>query len=133
MDRPSHIGHLRRWKTGGAGTIRTCHLKGNISIREKWIDWDEGHSYTYMTHGAPFVKSARNTWSVKSKKGKTLLTTESAVELKGGVVGKLLEPLMLIISKRMGANSLAAIKYLIENGKPPTKKHSKLPRVPISC
>jgi len=120
-------------KTSGIGTIRTCNLKGNISIREEWVDWVEGHSYTYKAFGAPLIKSAHNTWSVKSENRKTLLTTESTVELKGGVSGKLLEPLMRIVSKKMGSDSLAAIKYLIEQGKPPEKKHSKLPRAPVSC
>ncbi len=120
-------------KTVGVGTIRTCQLKGNWSVREEWVDWNEGFSYTYKAFGAPLIKSASNTWSVKEESGKTLLMTESNVELKGGVFGKCLEPLMLFVSKRMGANSLAAIKYLIENDKVPEKKHSKLPRVSISC
>lgn len=120
-------------KTSGVGAVRTCRLKGNLFIQEEWIDWNEGDSYTYKAFGAPMVKSAENKWSVQSENGKTLLTTESAVELKGGILGKLLEPLMLLISKRMGANSLAAIKYLIENGRAYQKQHSKLPRVPISC
>jgi len=120
-------------KTNGVGTIRTCNLKGNLSIREEWTDWNEGHSYTYKAFGAPMVKSAKNKWSLLPENGKTLLITESTVELKGGLLGKLLEPLMFFVSKRMGSNSLAAIKYLIENGRAYEKQHSKLPRVPISC
>ncbi|VAW76000.1 hypothetical protein MNBD_GAMMA12-2667 [hydrothermal vent metagenome] len=115
------------------GTIRTCNLKGNMRVQEKWIEWNEGDSFTYQAFGAPLIKSAKNTWSVKSVNGNTLLTTESVIELKGGILGKLLNPLMLFVSKKMGGDSLAAIKYLIETGHPYEKKFSKLPRVPISC
>ncbi len=120
-------------ETVGVGTVRTCKLKGNIAIREEWIEWMEGQSYKYKAVGAPLVKSAENTWSIKSEKGKTLLTTESTVELKGGILGKCLDPLMRIMSKRMGSDSLAAIKYLVENGQASKMKHSKLPRAAISC
>ncbi|VAW57174.1 hypothetical protein MNBD_GAMMA07-394 [hydrothermal vent metagenome] len=117
----------------GVGTVRVCKLKGNMTVQEKWIEWNEGHSYTYQAFGAPLVKKAINTWSIKSVNGKALLTTESTVELKGKVFGKLLEPLMLLVSKRMGADSLAAIKYLIETGQPYAKKFSTLPRVLSAC
>jgi hypothetical protein len=33
----------------------------------------------------------------------------------------------------MGADALAAFKYLVENGKPYEGKHSSLPRVPVTC
>ncbi len=65
--------------------------------------------------------------------GQTLLTSQAEIVLKGGIFGKLLEPLMYQMSKRMGANALAAFKYLVENGKPYKGKHSSLPRVPIAC
>lgn len=125
--------HCENGNRGRVGTIRSCNLKGNMTVQEKWIEWEEGDSYTYQAFGAPLVKSARNTWSVKSANGKTLLTTESVVELKGGILGKLLEPLMLFASKKMGNDSLAAIKFLIETGHPYEKKSSKLPRAPIAC
>lgn len=117
----------------GIGTIRVCNLKGNITIREEWIEWQEGRSFTYLGYNIPMIKSAKNTWSVKSVNGKTLVTTYSEVELKGGVSGKLLEPLMKIISKRMGADSLAALKYLLETGRSYEGNFSSLPRVPIMC
>ena len=61
---------------------------------------------------------------LKAKNGKTLLTTESEVVLKGGIFGKILEPLMLLISKKMGSDALSAFKYLVENGQPYEGKHS---------
>lgn len=117
----------------GVGAERTCKLKGNITIYEKWIDWDEGKSFTYLGFNLPLTKSAENTWSVISENGKTLLTSEAEIVLKGGIFGKLLEPLMHKMSKRMGANALAAFKYLVENGEPYKDKHSSLPRAPITC
>ncbi len=117
----------------GIGAERTCELKGNIAIHEKWIEWDEGKSFTYLGFNIPLTKSAKNTWSVISENGKTLLTSEVEIVLKGGIFGKLLEPLMHQMSKRMGANALAAFKYLVENERPYKGKYSSLPRAPITC
>lgn len=120
-------------KTRGVGTVRVCNLKGNIAVKEEFIAWQEGESYTYQAYGAPLIKSAKNRWSIESVDGKTLLTSESEVEIKGGVFGKLLEPLMYLMSKRMGTNSLAAIKYLIETERPFEGKMATLPKVPMVC
>ncbi len=117
----------------GIGTIRTCHLKGNMVVKEKWVQWNEGDSFTYHAESMSIIKSAINKWTVKSSNGKTLVITESEVVLKGGIFGKILEPAMYLISKKMGADSLAALKYLVETGKPFEKKFSKLPRVPTAC
>jgi len=117
----------------GVGMVRVCRLKRNITIKEKWISWDEGHSFTYVGYNIPMVKRAINTWSVESIKGKTLVTSKSEIELKGGVIGKLLEPLMRLMSKKMGNESLAALKYLVENKEPYGGKLSRLPDLPIAC
>jgi len=117
----------------GVGTVRVCKLKGNMTVRERWTAWNEGHSFSYQTDEIYFFKSAKNKWSVISENGKTLVTTESEVVLKGGLIGKIFEPLMYLVSKKMGADSLAALKYLVENGSPYKGSFSKLPRVPSVC
>ncbi|NOX91377.1 MAG: SRPBCC family protein [Gammaproteobacteria bacterium] len=125
--------HCETDKKRGVGMIRVCQLKGNMTVREKWVKWDEGNSYTYQAFGAPLIKSARNTWSIESVNGKTLLVTESEVVLKAGIFGRLLEPLIYLVTKKMGADSLAAFKYLVEVGRPYEGKFSGLPRVPVVC
>ncbi|MEO9943757.1 MAG: SRPBCC family protein [Paraglaciecola sp.] len=120
-------------RTKGVGTERTCRIGDNTVITERWISWKEGESYTYEGFDLPLVKSAKNTWSLKAENGNTLLTTESEVVLKGGIFGRILEPLMLLISKKMGSDSLSAFKYLVENGQPYEGKHSSLPRVSAIC
>lgn len=117
----------------GVGTQRTCVLKNNVTIFERWTDWQEGKSYTYEGFNLPMVKSAKNTWTVVPDGEKTLLKTESEVVLKGGLLGRLLEPLMRLMANRMGANALAAFKYLAENGESFNGKHSRLPRVATVC
>ena len=117
----------------GIGAERFCELKGGITIREKWVEWEEGNYFTYIGYGLPLVKSAKNKWSVQSSNEKTVLVSESEVELKGGMWGRLLEPLMKIVSKRMASESLAAFKYLVENGCPYKGSFSSLPRVPLIC
>jgi hypothetical protein len=34
-------------RSRGVGAERTCDLRGGITIREHWIAWDEGRSFTY--------------------------------------------------------------------------------------
>ena len=117
----------------GVGVERQCDLTNNITIREKWVDWHEGESYTYLGFGLPLVKSARNKWPLVEEAGKTYLTTEAEVVIKGGLSGRLLEPLMKLASKKMVENALAALKYLIETGRPFEGKHSDLPRPLAIC
>jgi hypothetical protein len=59
----------------GVGAERTCDLRGSITIPERWLAWDEGHSFAYEGVGVPLVKRARNEWAVKRKGDETLLTS----------------------------------------------------------
>jgi hypothetical protein len=102
-------------------------------IRERWVTWDEGHSFTYEGFGIPMMKHAANRWSVLPHGERSLLTSEAELELKGGVLGRLLEPLVGPLLRRMAPNALAGFKYLVEHGQPYNGKASELPRVPATC
>jgi carbon monoxide dehydrogenase subunit G len=117
----------------GVGAERTCEVAGGITLREHWLAWEEGHSFTYEGRGLPLVASARNTWTVHPEGERTLLTSRAEVVLKGGRAGRLLEPLVRRQSSRIGPRTLAAFKYLVENGEPPTVKHAELPPAPAAC
>ena len=118
----------------GAGATRTCKLTNQSTIFEKWTDWKENESYTYQGFDLPMVKSAQNTWSVQTVgTEETLLTTHADVVLKGGLLGRCLEPLVRLASKRMGNQALAAFKYLVEEGKPFAGKHNLLPKPMSVC
>lgn len=93
----------------GVGAERICELVGNVTIQERWTTWDEGRSFRYEGFGLPFVKSASNVWSVTSEnEQQSTLTTEAEVELKGGAVGRLWEPIMKLMMRRMAPNALSA-------------------------
>ncbi|PKL77541.1 MAG: hypothetical protein CVV27_05165 [Candidatus Melainabacteria bacterium HGW-Melainabacteria-1] len=77
------------------------------------------------------VKRATNRWSVQAEGEKTLLTSEATVELKGGIFGRLLEPIMAPIMRSMGPKAFAGFKYLVENGKPYEGPADELP-VPLA-
>jgi hypothetical protein len=74
-----------------------------------------------------------NTWSVRPEGDRSLLVSEALVELKGGALGKLFEPLFAAVFRRMAPDSLAAFKYLVEHGKPVNGRPSLLPRAPRAC
>lgn len=118
----------------GVGAERTCELVGNVAIQERWTAWDEGRSFTYEGFGLPLVKRASNIWSVHPEgERQTPVTTRAVVELKGGIFGTLLEPLMSVMFRRMAPNALAAFKHLVENGHPYEGRHSQLPRAAATC
>lgn len=116
----------------GVGAERTCDLAGGITITERWTSWEEGVSFTYEGFGIPLVKHARNHWAVEADGEKTLLTSYARVVLKGGRLSRLLEPVLAIQFRRMGPRTLAAFKYLVENGEAPSAKHARLPH-PSAC
>ena len=141
----SDIAHINLWVepiqsaycegdvTRGVGALRVCHLHGDMVVRERFVQWEENNAFTYEAEPTKLFKWAKNKWSIKTESGKTLVTTESEVILGFGILGKLLEPLMYLMSKKMGKDSLAALQYLVETGQPYEGKFSKLPRVSASC
>lgn len=120
--------------TRGVGAERTCELAGKLIIMERWTAWDEGRAFKYEGFGIPLVKRASNYWSVHPEgERQTLLVSEAEIELKGGLLGRLLEPTMVARIRRMGAQSLAAFKFLVENGYPYEGRHAELPLTPTTC
>jgi len=117
----------------GVGAERTCQLVGNRMIQERWVAWDEGHSFQYEGFGIPLMSRATNRWSVIPYGAQSLLITEAELELKGGVLGRLLEPILAPVMQRMAPNALAGFKYLVEHGHPYDGKFSELPRVSAMC
>jgi hypothetical protein len=115
------------------GAERTCDLVGGRTITERWMAWEEGQSFAYEGVGLPLVKRAVNRWTVRPQGEKTLLISEAEVELKGGVVGRLLEPVLGPLMRRLGPRALAAFAYLVEQGRPYAGKASALPKAPALC
>lgn len=95
--------------------------------------WDDGRSFTYEGSGIPLVAHARNEWTVHPEGDRALLTSNAEVVLKGGFAGRLLEPIVAYQFKRIGPRALAAFKYLVEHGEPPTVRHARLPRMSSAC
>jgi hypothetical protein len=117
----------------GVGAERTCDLRGGITVHERWLAWDEGRSFTYEGIGVPGVAQARNHWSVRPVGAQTVMTSEADVELKGARVTRLLEPIFARQVRRVGARTLAAFKFLVENGTSPRGPHRRLPRAAATC
>jgi carbon monoxide dehydrogenase subunit G len=117
----------------GVGAERTCDLRGGVTIKERWLAWDEGRSFTYEGLGIPFVARATNTWTVEAEGDRTLVTSRAEVTLTGGPLGRLFEPIVAFQFKRIGPRTLAAFKYLVEHGEAPSVKHAKLPSVASLC
>jgi hypothetical protein len=117
----------------GVDAVRACELAGNVTVTETMTDWQEGESFTNVSVGIPLVKWARNRWSVEAQGMRTLVTTTSEVEFRGGAMGRLLEPIMRHMSRRMGEASLASFKFLVEQGTPYDGDAKKLLPIPAGC
>jgi hypothetical protein len=79
------------------------------------------------------MKRAVNRWSLMPQGDKTLLTSEAELEIKGGVFGRMLEPILGPVLRTMAPNALAGFKYLVEHGYHYNGKASELPRAPAVC
>ena len=117
----------------GVGAERICELAGNYTIKEHWVAWDEGRSFTYEACGIPLMQRAANRWSVLPQGERSLLISEAELVLKGGVFGRMLEPILGPLMRRMAPNALAGFKYLVEHGHPYGGKAAELPRAPATC
>lgn len=120
-------------RTRGVDAVRVCQLRGDVTVKETIVAWEEGESFGYTAEGVPLMKRATNFWRVEERGSQTLVTTSSDLELKGGVFGRLFEPMLAPTIKRLAPKSLAALKYLVENGKPYPGNTRKLLPVAARC
>jgi hypothetical protein len=116
----------------GVGARRICELK-RLTIEETIIEWEEGRSFTYEGVGAPMLKRARNTWSVQAMGNQTLVSSVAEAELKGGLLGRMVQPFLKPVFARMGARSLASLKYFVEHGHPYKGPARDLAPGPVTC
>jgi Polyketide cyclase / dehydrase and lipid transport len=116
----------------GIGTERVCELD-KFSVREIFVEWEEGESFKYVATGAPMIKTASNRWSLEDIEGQTLVTSHAEIVVKGGVFGRLLEPLIFLATKLGLPNALAPLKYHVETGKPFEGNAKDLPLAPAFC
>ena len=117
----------------GLGAERTCEVVGNYTIKERWVAWDEGRSFTYEGFGIPLMKRAVNRWSVIPHGEQSLLTSEAELEVKGRIFGRILELILAPLMRSMAPNALAGFKYFAEHGHPYNGKASELPKAPATC
>ena len=79
------------------------------------------------------MRSSTNLWLVEPRGYQTLVTSSAEVLLKGGVFGVVLEPLVRAMARRLGNQSLAALKYFVEHGHPYSGSARDLPLAPAVC
>jgi hypothetical protein len=76
---------------------------------------------------------ATNSWSVEAHGDQTLVTSVAEATLKGGVLGRALELLAKPMFARLGAQSLASLKYYVEHGEPFSGRARDLVPPPSVC
>lgn len=126
--RRAHCPAARR----GVGAARVCELD-HVTIVETIEDWVEGRRLTYRGEGAPLMRWARNRWSVEAVGAQTLVVSQSEVEFKWGWLGRVLELPMRFVFRRLGRNSLAALKYFVERGERAPRSLAPLAHDSVVC
>jgi carbon monoxide dehydrogenase subunit G len=116
----------------GVGAVRICKLS-QARIEETIVEWNEGRSFKYRGAGAPMLATATNSWSVEAHGDQTLVTSVAEATLKGGVLGRALELLAKPMFARLGAQSLASLKYYVEHGEPFAGRTHDLAPAPSVC
>lgn len=123
-------------KNRGVGAERACVLPNGTIINELFTEWDDGKSFTYkVSDGLPgIMKSAQNHWTLTPEgEGMTLIRSEVTLEIKGGVFGRLMEPVISWGIKRQLATMPATLKYFVENGHGYEGSPKDLPKAPSFC
>jgi hypothetical protein len=102
-------------------------------VREEFLEWEEGTSFKYRGTGAPLMEWATNRWSLEPMGDKTLVTSEAELKVRGGIFGRLLEPVLYLAIRFGLPNSLAPLKYYVETGKPFWGDPRRLPVAQATC
>ena len=102
-------------------------------IEETIVEWDEGRSFKYRGVGAPMMKSATNLWTIEAHGEQTRVTSTAEATMKGGPIGIVLELLAKPLLERLGAQSLASLKYYVEHGSPFPGRARDLALAPAGC
>lgn len=116
----------------GLGIERICKLD-KFDVNEIFVEWNEGIGFKYIATGAPMIKSASNKWSIEAVGDETLITSYSEIIVKGGIFGRLLEPVIFLATRFAFPNALAPLKYLIENDRPFNGNARDLPKALAFC
>ncbi|MCR4265933.1 SRPBCC family protein [Nitratireductor sp. ZSWI3] len=116
----------------GVGAVRICHLD-KFDVREEFLEWEEGRSFKYRGVGAPMMAWATNRWRVEPVGDKTLVTSDVEMMVKGGVLGRLLEPIIYLALRLGLPNGLAPLKYYVETGEPFNGDPRRLPLADAIC
>ncbi len=114
----------------GVGCERECDVAGFGKIRERFVEWDEGRSYTYEVTDAGPMRYVRNTWSVDAAGEGSIVTVETDFRVKFGLLGALMVPMVGIMMRKQLKLSLAGLKYHVETG---DVVDSKLPKSAIAA
>lgn len=110
---------------GSSCSERGCDISGMGKIREVIKQYSETeHLLSYQViEGMPsMVKYAQNTWRlipIDSNKTKLKMSMELKV---GGIIGKIMKPMMRMQMGKMATNTADDFKYYVETGKPHPRK-----------
>jgi len=120
-------------KGEGIHANRVCKLKGNITIEEEWLSWNELKSFSYIAKGMPIIKSATNNWELKEENGKTLVISKAEIDFGTGIMSKIFSYSMTPYMRKMGPRTLSLLKYWVEHDVPYKGKTSNIPPGPLAC
>jgi len=129
----SNLGSIYKWNPGvtsshstsesgsGEGATRHCDISnGPIKgyLEERALDWREGEGFKIDIYDTNLpLKSNVVEFSVRADGESTVVTVSPEYTIKFGIVGKLMDALMMRRQMRKGMEGLlAGLKYHVETG-----------------
>lgn len=102
---------------GGPEAARHCDVAGFGGIEEYVTEWNEGSGFTFRVTGVGPIREANSSWLAEGKDGKTLLTTSLEYTTRFGIIGSVINVLMMRRKLRQGlAQTHAGLDYYLRTG-----------------
>lgn len=117
----------------GIDACRVCTLRNGLEIHEEFTEWVEGRRYTYRGTGIPGAVYALNTWSVEPDGDACILSSDSTLVMKYGILGWALERMLYPLIVYKGKQALRSIAFMAINGRPIDRSSDRLPGFAATC
>ena len=109
--------HSTSDRNGGIDAARHCEVPGFGGIEESITQWREGEGFTFRVEPFGMIDESSSTWKITPQGDKTLVYTELNVNMRYGILGSLMEKLVIKRKIEKGTrNGLEGLKQHVKTG-----------------
>ena len=109
--------HSTSSNNSGVDAARHCDIPGFGGIEEYVTEWSEGVGFSYKVEPFGMIDESTSTWKITPQGDKTLVYTELNVNMRFGLLGALMEKLVVRRKIEKGTRSaLEGLKQHVKTG-----------------